>query len=96
VSAQTRKKKPPRRAARRASIERVRFETRKQLCHAHAACFPTKPPPKNKGYIGTDFLENVMDGYGAPYTVLRVAGGENFTELLWAPDGTARYAGYVM
>jgi hypothetical protein len=56
----------------------------------------TALPTSTKGFANTNFLENVMDGYGTQYTVLRVASGENFTELLWAPDGTARYAGYVM
>ncbi|KIY97912.1 hypothetical protein MNEG_10048 [Monoraphidium neglectum] len=41
-----------------------------------------------------------MDGLGMPYEVVRVdraaAQPLNFTQLLWNPDGSARYAGYFM
>jgi hypothetical protein len=50
--------------------------------------------------VGTDFLEATMDGLGVPYEVVRVdraaAQPLNFTQLLWNPDGSARYAGYFM
>ena len=40
----------------------------------------------------------MLQGYGTPYDVVGVATGSdtNFTSLLFAPDGAARYAGYFM
>ncbi|KIZ05898.1 hypothetical protein MNEG_2062 [Monoraphidium neglectum] len=45
-----------------------------------------------------DFLESTLLGYGAPYTVARYDKSNplNLTQLLWAPDGSANFAGYIM
>jgi hypothetical protein len=54
-------------------------------------------PNNNTGW-NIDFLESTLLGYGAPYTVTRYDKSNplNFTQLLWAPDGSANFAGYVM
>ena len=56
--------------------------------------------PSPAGHTNIDFIEAVLQGYGTPYDVVAldasVAADTNFTSLLWAPDGVARYAGYFM
>ncbi|KIZ05734.1 hypothetical protein MNEG_2222 [Monoraphidium neglectum] len=53
------------------------------------------------GFVSTDFLESVMQGYGVRYSVVRIDSAAptriNYTELLWQPDGkTPRWGGLIM
>lgn len=60
---------------------------------------PHNPQSHPPGY-NVDFMEATLDGLGAPYAALRfdqfATPRLNLTDLLWAADGTARYAAYVM
>jgi hypothetical protein len=52
------------------------------------------------GFSNIDFFTDVMRGYGVPYTVVRwdsaASPRQNLTELLWAPDGSAKFGAYLM
>jgi hypothetical protein len=52
------------------------------------------------GFSNIDFFTDVVRGYGVPYTVVRwdsaASPRQNLTELLWAPDGSAKFGAYLM
>lgn len=52
------------------------------------------------GYTGTEFFEKTLLAYGAPYDIVRwdkdASPRADVSALLWNPDGSGRYSGYVM
>ncbi|KAI8466505.1 MAG: hypothetical protein J3K34DRAFT_524504 [Monoraphidium minutum] len=56
------------------------------------------------GWTQTDFLEDVLNGYGVPYDIYRVTNEKNakpvtpndLKSLLWGADGSAKFSAYVM
>ena len=59
-----------------------------------------QPPMPLAGFSNIDFFTDVVRGYGVPYTVVRwdsaASPRQNLTELLWAPDGSAKFGAYLM
>jgi hypothetical protein len=52
------------------------------------------------GFTNTDFMEDVLSGYGVPYDVVRVNASSptrtNYKTLLWNTDGSSKYSNLVM
>ncbi|GBF97916.1 hypothetical protein Rsub_10589 [Raphidocelis subcapitata] len=57
-------------------------------------------PGARRRFSNVDFFIDVVRGYGVPYTVVRwdaaASPRQNLTQLLWAPDGSARFGAYLM
>ncbi|GBF97931.1 hypothetical protein Rsub_10604 [Raphidocelis subcapitata] len=51
-------------------------------------------------FSNIEFFIDVVRGYSVPYTVVRwdaaASPRQNLTQLLWAPDGSARFGAYLM
>ena len=52
------------------------------------------------GFANNEFMTTILQAYGIPHALVpfdvSASPRMNLTEQLWAPDGMARYAAYIM
>jgi hypothetical protein len=61
---------------------------------------PIPPRPCPPAFINTDFMEDILSGYGVPFDVVRInttgAARTDYKTLLWNADGSSKYSSIVM